>query len=192
MQLLIVLPPLHRLGYPIRISLARDARIGQVLRLMLPVSVGLGLINVDLLLNSAIGSLVSEEAPRAIDNAFRIYMLPQGVFSVAVATVLFPVLSRLAAQRDLAGLRAITGTGMRQIALLLIPSAAVTLVLATPIARLVYERGAFDARLDRAGGRGAVLVLLLAALRRDQPAADAHVLLAPAAVAPDAASRSSR
>ena len=64
---------------------------------MLPVSVGLGLINVDLLLNSAIGSLVSEEAPRAIDNAFRIYMLPQGMFSVAVATVLFPALSRLAA-----------------------------------------------------------------------------------------------
>jgi putative peptidoglycan lipid II flippase len=143
-QLLMVLPPLRRLGYPLKLRLARDARIGQVLRLMLPVSVGLGLINVDLLLNSAIGSLVSEEAPRAIDAAFRIYMLPQGMFSVAVATVLFPALSRLAAQRDLPGLRAITGTGMREIVLLLIPSAAITLALATPIVRLVYERGEFD------------------------------------------------
>ena len=32
---------------------------------------------------------------RAIDAAFRIYMLPQGMFSVAVAAVLFPTLSRL-------------------------------------------------------------------------------------------------
>jgi len=140
-QLLMCVPQLRRVGIPIRIRLVRDARIGQVLALMLPVSVGLGLINIDLLLNSAIGSLVSDAAPRAIDAAFRIYMLPQGVFSVAVATVLFPVLSRLAAQRDLAGLRATTGTGMRQIALLLVPSAAITVALATPIVRLVYQRG---------------------------------------------------
>ena len=71
--------------------------------LMLPVSVGLGLININLLLNSAIGSLVSNQVPRAIDAAFRIYMLPQGMFSVAVATVLFPQLARLAARGDLDG-----------------------------------------------------------------------------------------
>src|SRR3712207_5098655 len=75
-QLAMSLPPLRRLGIPLRFSFAREARIGRVLRLMLPVSVGLGLINIDLLLNSAIGSLVSEAAPRAIDAAFRIYMLP--------------------------------------------------------------------------------------------------------------------
>jgi putative peptidoglycan lipid II flippase len=148
-QLAMSLPPLRRLGIPLRIRFARDARIGQVLALMLPVSVGLGLINIDLLLNSAIGSLVSDQAPRAIDAAFRIYMLPQGVFSVAVATVLFPALSRLAAGRDLDGLRAATATGMRQIALLLVPSAAITLALATPIVRLVYERGEFDAESTR-------------------------------------------
>ena len=59
---------------------------------MLPVTIGLGLINFNLLINSTLGSLVSEQAPRAIDAAFRIYMLPQGLFSVAIATVLFPAL----------------------------------------------------------------------------------------------------
>jgi peptidoglycan biosynthesis protein MviN/MurJ (putative lipid II flippase) len=39
-------------------------------------------------------------SPSAIDAAFRIYMLPQGMFSVAVATVLFPR-SRPAARNDL-------------------------------------------------------------------------------------------
>src|ERR1039458_7644188 len=71
-------------------------------------------------------------------------MLPQGMFSVAVATVLFPVLSRLAARRDPTGMRRAVGTGMRQINLLLIPAAAFMIVLATPIVRLLFQRGHFN------------------------------------------------
>jgi putative peptidoglycan lipid II flippase len=144
-QLLMCLPQLHRIGVPLRFSFDwGDPRIKQVLALMLPVSFGLGLINIDLVLNSTIGSRVSDAAPRAIDAAFRIYMLPQGMFSVAVATVLFPALSRLATRRDLPGLRDLNATGTRQVALLLIPSAAATLVLAEPIVRLVYQHGVFN------------------------------------------------
>jgi putative peptidoglycan lipid II flippase len=72
-------------------------------------------------------------------------MLPQGMFSVALATVLFPTLSRFAAMHDLPGLRRTMASGARQIYLLLIPAAVFTAVLATPIVRLVYERGDFDA-----------------------------------------------
>ena len=109
------------------------------------------------------------------------------MFSVAVATVLFPALSRLVARQDWDGLRATQANGIRQIALLLIPSAAVTIALAEPITRLVYERGEFDAESTAPGLRGAVLVLLLAAVLRLQPAAHAHVLLAPEAVDADRA-----
>jgi putative peptidoglycan lipid II flippase len=116
---------------------------------MLPVTIGLGLINFNLLVSSVLGAFVSDAAPRAIEAAFRLYMLPQGMFSVAVATVLFPALSRLAARHDLDGLRALTATGLRSIFLLLIPCAALTLVLAEPIVRLVYERGDFDAQSTR-------------------------------------------
>jgi putative peptidoglycan lipid II flippase len=135
---------LRRLGFHLEVSFAfGDRRVRQVLLLMLPVTIGLGLINFNVLINSTLGSLVSEGAPRAIDAAFRIYMLPQGVFSVAIATVLFPALSRFAARRDLDGLRSLTANGMRQIFLLLIPAAAATLALATPITRLIYQHGAF-------------------------------------------------
>jgi putative peptidoglycan lipid II flippase len=151
-QLAMTVPALKRIGYPLtRIRLPRrgDPRVRRVLVLMLPVSVGLGLINIDLVLNSTLGSLVSEGAPRAIDAAFRIYMLPQGMFSVAVATVLFPTLSRLAARGDRPGLQAVTGNGIRQICLLLIPAGAATAALATPIVRLVFQRGEFDAQSTR-------------------------------------------
>jgi putative peptidoglycan lipid II flippase len=60
-----------------------------------------------------------------------------------VATVLFPTLSRMAAARDPSGMRRSIGNGMRQINLMLIPSAALLAVLSTPIVRLVYQRGTF-------------------------------------------------
>ena len=145
-QLAVVIPVLRRVGFPLGISLDfRDPRLKQVLVLMLPVSLGLGVINVDLVIKSAIGTLISESAPRAIDAAFRIYMLPQGMFSVAIATVLFPQLSRLATRRDLPGLRRWSGDGMRLIFLALIPCSAILIALSEPITRLVYERGEFDA-----------------------------------------------
>ena len=74
-------------------------------------------------------------------------MLPQGMFSVAIATVLFPTLSRYAsAARETATSRASatrSSTGLRQIAFLLIPAAVVSAVLAEPIVRLLFQRGQF-------------------------------------------------
>jgi len=64
---------------------------------------------------------------------------------VAVATVLFPTLSRMAAVRDPANMRRAVGTGMRQINLLLIPAAALMIALPTPIVRLVYQHHDFNA-----------------------------------------------
>ena len=143
-QGLMVASAMRRIDFRLQFSIDwRDPRVKRVFTLMLPVTIGLGIVNLDQLLNSVFGTLVSDQAPRAIDNAFRIYMLPQGVFSVAVATVLFPTLSRQAARGDAAGMRRAVGTGMRQINLLLIPSAAVLMVLATPITRLVFQRGHF-------------------------------------------------
>jgi len=145
-QMLMAFAALGRIDFRLRVHIDwHDPRIRQVFALMLPVMLGLGIVNLDQLINAAFGSLVSAEAPSAINNAFRIYMLPQGVFSVAVATVLFPALSRMASRRDPAAMRRAVGSGMRQINLLLIPAAAFMLVLATPIVRLVFQRGAFNA-----------------------------------------------
>jgi putative peptidoglycan lipid II flippase len=122
----------------------RDPAVKQVFRLMLPVTLGLGLININALIDGVIGGwLVSSNAPSEIDAAFRIYMLPQGMFSVAVATVLFPSLARFASRGDLDGFRRTSELGLRQIAFLLVPASVVSAVLAEPITRLIYQRGAF-------------------------------------------------
>jgi putative peptidoglycan lipid II flippase len=133
---------------PYRFSWSFDWRhpgVRRVLLLMLPVTISLGLINFNALINSIFGSLVSSEAPAAIDKAFRLYQLPQGIFSVAIATVLFPTLARFANNKEFVNLRATLANGMRQILFVLIPAAVVFLALSDPIIRLVYQRGEFHA-----------------------------------------------
>jgi putative peptidoglycan lipid II flippase len=121
----------------------RDPAVARVFKLMVPVTLGLGLINVNAVIDTFFASRLIDAnlAPTAIQKAFLVYMLPQGMFSVAIATVLFPTLSRFAARGDLIGFRTTTSSGLRQIAFLLVPTAVVSAVLAEPIIRILYQHG---------------------------------------------------
>jgi putative peptidoglycan lipid II flippase len=145
-QMLLIASALRRIDFRLRFEIDwNDPRIRQVFTLMLPVTIGLGIVNLDALINSTFGALVTTQGPRAIQFAFLIYMLPQGIFSVAVSTVLFPTLSRQAARRAPGEMRHTLATGMRQINLLLIPAAVGMLLLAAPITRLMFQHGHFNA-----------------------------------------------
>jgi len=147
-QLLLPIPWLRRLDGSLTMVIDwRDPAVRRVFGLMLPVTLTIGLVNVNFLVDTLFASrlLDPELAPAAIDKAFRLYMLPQGIFAVAVTTVLFPMLARLAARGDMAGLRRSLDGGLRQIAFLLVPAGLLSIVLAEPIVRLVYERGEFTA-----------------------------------------------
>ena len=144
-QLLYLVPAFRGEGpFPFSLGL-RNPHVRRVLVLMLPVTLGLGLININLSVDTIFATLVSDQAPRAIDAAFRLYLLPQGIFSVAIATVLFPTISRLAARDDVEGMRATLARGLRQIFFMLLPASAFLLVLSEPVVRLVFQRGEFGA-----------------------------------------------
>jgi putative peptidoglycan lipid II flippase len=151
-QVLLPLPWLRGRDDRLRLVIDwRDPAVRRVFALMLPVTLGLGLINFNATVDTFFASRYIDPnlAPRAIETAFRLYMLPQGMFSVAIATVLFPSLARLAARGDLGAFRHTVGVGLRQIAFLLVPASVVSAVLAEPIVRLVYQRGRFDAAQTR-------------------------------------------
>jgi len=148
LQVLLPVPWLRRLDGSIRALVdLRDPAVLRMFKLMLPVTLSLGLVNVNLLVDTFFAARFVDRnlAPSAIDAAFRIYMLPQGIFSVAVAAVLFPTMSRLAARGARDELRNTVSLGLRQIAFLLIPASALAAVLSMPIVRLLYERGEFSA-----------------------------------------------
>jgi putative peptidoglycan lipid II flippase len=121
----------------------RDPAVQRVFKLMIPVALGVGLINVNALIDTFFASRLIDPglSPAAIQYAFLIYMFPQGMFSVAIATVLFPTLSRLASRRDMAGFGDTVSLGVRQVAFMLVPMAAVSAILCEPIVRILYQHG---------------------------------------------------
>ncbi|MCK9250827.1 MAG: murein biosynthesis integral membrane protein MurJ [Solirubrobacteraceae bacterium] len=142
-QLLMAVPVLRRYGVRIvpRVDW-HDPRLRQVLTLMVPVALSLGLINFSAVINATLGGEVAADGPRGIEAAFRLYMLPQGIFSVAIVTVLFPVLSRAVSRRDGDELRRLIGSGMAQILVLLVPVGMLLTspVIARDLVELVYQR----------------------------------------------------
>jgi putative peptidoglycan lipid II flippase len=151
-QVFLPLPWLRGFDGRLRLALDwRDPAVKEVFKNMIPVTLGLGLINVNAVIDTFFASRLIDatQAPTAIQKAFLIYMLPQGVFSVAIATVLFPTLSRYASAAresgDFDGFRSTVASGLRQISFLLIPAAVVSAVLAEPIVRLLFQRGHFTA-----------------------------------------------
>src|SRR5262245_54672703 len=145
-QFLLPLPWLRGLDGRLQVVIdIRDPAVRQTFVLMVPITIGLGLINFNAVVDTFFAARLIDRfhAPSAINAAFRLYMLPQGVFSVAVATVLFPTLARFASRGDVDAFRRTVVSGIRQIAFLLMPASILCAVLAEPIVRVVYQRGDF-------------------------------------------------
>ncbi len=145
-QLAMQLPALRGRGGRLGWSLAwRNPNVRRVGALLLPVSVSLGLINLNGVVDVQFASFLGTGGVAAMTFAFRLYQLPEALFAIAVGTVLFPTLSKIAARNDTDTFRSTITQGLRVIFFLLIPASAFMLALSEPIVRLAYEHGRFTA-----------------------------------------------
>ena len=182
-QLGVQLPLLYRFGFRYDFNWSRSrAAIAQIVTSMLPMLVGLAITQINTLMDSVIAFVLSaapgeagpiawlgdvvdypmqQGAAAAIYYGERLYQFPVGILGVAVATVIFPLLSRHAARKEFDRIGPDLSIGLRLVMFLSIPAAAGLVLLAEPIARLLFERGEFTgddaertARMIRGYGPG--------------------------------------
>src|SRR5690606_12411005 len=115
-------------------------------RLSVPVVVWLSEALVNLIIRTSLASTLSEGSITALNMANRLMQFPLGVFAMGISTVLFPSMSRLAAQGQLDALRTTFSRGLRTILFVTVPSAVGLAVLGEPVIRLLFQAGAFSAR----------------------------------------------
>jgi len=145
-QLVLLVPPLRRIDLKWQLAFGwRDPLLRHVLALMVPVTITLGILNFNALVDFFFAQFVSDHAAAEINYAFRLYQLPQGMFAITIGTVLFPTLSRYAAQHDLAGYRETLSLGVRQIFFVSLPFVAWFVVVPHSIVQLIYQHGNFTA-----------------------------------------------
>lgn len=150
LHLLIQVPMLVRVGvrYVPSLGLSHPG-VREVARLMGPRILGLAAVQVNFVVNTILASGLGATALPALNYAWLLMMLPQGVVAMALATVAFPTFSELAARDDLAGLRRAVSTILRTVLYLAVPASIGLLMLRTPLIRVLLERGAFtDASTD--------------------------------------------
>ena len=134
----------HRAEFRLRLLRPRlTPRVKRLLFLMLPGVIGAGVVQINLLIDVVIASLLPSGSVSFLYYADRINQLPLGVIGVAVGTALLPLLSRQLRAGDDAAATASTNRALEFALLLTVPGAIALMVMPDLIVSVLFERGAF-------------------------------------------------
>jgi putative peptidoglycan lipid II flippase len=123
----------------------RNPGVREVGRLMVPRMLGLAAVQINFLVNTILASSLVAGSLSAINYAWLLMLLPQGVFAQAVATAAFPTFSTQAAKGQRAAMRNTLAATLRAILYLAVPAAVGLILLNQVLVELVFQRGAFTA-----------------------------------------------
>lgn len=144
LQAVIQWPTLRREGFRFRFELApSDPGMREVLWLMVPGTVGLAAVQVNIFVNTVLATGQGTGAVSWLDYAFRLMYLPIGLFGVSIATAAVPTIASFAAREDVDGMRRTVSSALRLMLMLNVPATVGLIALASPIVGLIYERGRF-------------------------------------------------
>ncbi|QSB49414.1 murein biosynthesis integral membrane protein MurJ [Parageobacillus toebii] len=114
-------------------------------RIFLPIGLTIAVGQVNLFVNTLFAARLGEGAVSTLNYAFRLVSIPQAIFGVTIATIVFPLLAEARTKNDMALFRVGIEKGLTYMFLFLAPTVAGMLVLMKECVQIVYERGAFTA-----------------------------------------------
>ncbi len=145
-HLLIQVPGLVRYGARWSPGLSlRDPGVREVIRLMGPRVLGLAVVQINFMVNVFLASHLLPGSISALNYAWLIMLLPQGIFAIAIATAAFPTFAQQAARGERQAMRETLGGIFALLLFLTVPAAVLLLLLRVPLVTLLLQRGAFDA-----------------------------------------------
>jgi putative peptidoglycan lipid II flippase len=146
MHFAVQLPALLSLRPAYRPSLdTADPAVRNVVRLMAPRVVGQSAVQLNFLVNTFLTSSQPQGSLSAISLAFKLMLMPEIAVAQAAGTAAFPTLSAQVSRGQIDEMRSTVASVLRGVFFLALPAAVGLILLARPIVRLVFERGAFDA-----------------------------------------------
>jgi putative peptidoglycan lipid II flippase len=136
----------NRIGMKFQVRRPRlTPRVKELLIKMLPLAVGAGLYQVNLLIDTIIASLLPSGSISYLFFADRVNQLPLGVIGLAVGTALLPLLSRQVRNGEHAEAMQSQNRALEFSLLLTLPAAVALVIIAGPIVSVLFERGEFGA-----------------------------------------------
>src|SRR5690242_1759615 len=156
LQFLIQVPTLVRKGmkFSFGISFSHPA-IREVARLMIPRLFGIGIGQINLLIDTKFATAAKMPAGSlaALYVADRVMELVLGGYAIAVATAILPMMSHQAAAKDYESLKKTLAFSVRIVAFITVPAALGLMILREPIIRVLFQHGQFVAESTRLTAR---------------------------------------
>jgi len=145
-QLVFLLPALARIRLLPRPRWGlRDAGVRKVLKLMVPGIIGSSVSQINLLFDTLLASFLITGSVSWLYYADRLVEFPLGIFGIALATVILPVLSRAHASDSPQEFSRTLDAGLRWVLLIGLPAAAGLIVLSQAAVSTLFEYGDFQA-----------------------------------------------
>lgn len=144
-QVLMQIPVLYKFGYRFEFKFNfKDESVKKVVVLSIPVLIGTGIQAINTYVDRMIASFLPDGSIAALNYAFRLNGFALGIFSTAIATVIYPALSRNSVSENKEGFLKSLKFAVNAILYILIPVTVGAMVLRVPIIKVLFERGAFD------------------------------------------------
>ncbi|WP_243414713.1 murein biosynthesis integral membrane protein MurJ [Sporosalibacterium faouarense] len=149
-QILIQFPSIKKLKYSYEFRLNfKDPNIKRILYLVLPVLVSVAVNDLNKIVDRSLASTLVEGSISALNYSARLNSIVLAVFITAIATVLFPLLSKAAGYKTYDAFKRLVGNGVNIVLIITIPTTIGIIILARPMVELIFERGAFDLTATR-------------------------------------------
>jgi putative peptidoglycan lipid II flippase len=153
-QLLLLIPFVRKSGYRYQPVLnLKDEYIKTMVIIALPVIAGQSVNQINVLVDRTLASGIAVGGISALNYANRLNGFVQGLFVASISTVLYPMISKMAAEDNMNGLKASISEAISVINLLVIPATIGAMIFSKEIVTLLFGRGAFTPEaIDMTGG----------------------------------------
>ncbi|HHY91621.1 MAG TPA: murein biosynthesis integral membrane protein MurJ, partial [Clostridiales bacterium] len=146
-QFALLIPFIHKKGYRYQFVLdIKDEHIKKMTSIVLPVIIGVSVNEINVLVDRTLASSITVGGISALNYASRLNVFVQGLFVATIATVMYPMISKMAAEKNISGLKKTVSEAISEINLLVVPATVGAMIFAEPVVKLLFGRGAFDAQ----------------------------------------------
>ena len=144
-QLLFQLPLLIKKGYKHRLTVnLRDENIRQILFLVIPVFIGSYINQINAVVNRTLASTLDSGSITALNYANKLNMFAVGVIAVAISTIMYPILSKLASEGNKKLFKINISKSINMIVIIMLPIMVVMTTFSKEIVKVLFEEGSFN------------------------------------------------
>ena len=144
-QFLFQVPFAIKRGYKFKPAVdLKDEYLKKMLWLVMPVFIGVAVNQVNTMVDRSLASGLGDGVITALNNANRLNGFVMGLFIATLGAVIYPTLSKLSSENNKEKFAESVANSVNCVNLLVMPATIGAMILATPVVRILFERGAFD------------------------------------------------